>query len=101
MKAIIYIIAIIAIAVGGWFSLNSMGKFKDLQNARKELDGQNESRKSRISQVAKEAQEAEEKLNAAKRAFAEVEAARENSQNTLKSAKRDADEWDNLSLIHI
>ena len=95
MKAIIYIIAIIAIAVGGWFSLNSMGKFKDLQNARKELDGQNESRKSRINQVAKEAQEAEEKLNAAKRAFAEVEAARENSQNTLKSAKRDVDEWDN------
>ena len=95
MKAIIYIIAIIAIAVGGWFSLNSMGKFKELQTARKALDSQNESRKSKITKVAKEAKAAEDQLELAKRALAEVEAGRENSQNTLKSAKRDVDEWDN------
>jgi len=95
MKAILYIIAIIAIAVGGWFSFDSMGKFKDLQSARKELDSQNETRKSNIKKAAEEAKAAEEQLDVAKRALAEVESVRENSQNTLKSAKRDVDEWDN------
>ena len=72
-----------------------MGKFKDLQSARKELDSQNETRKSNIKKAAEEAKAAEEQLDVAKRALAEVESVRENSQNTLKSAKRDVDEWDN------
>lgn len=95
MKAILYIVAILAIAAGGWFSYDSMSKFEKLQTARKQLDTQNETRKATIKETDEEADTMEGERDAAKKALAELEANRDNTKNNLRLAKKEAAEWSN------
>jgi len=59
MKSILYIVAIIAILAGAWFSYESKNKFEELQTQRKELDAKNENRKTSIRKAKKEVKEME------------------------------------------
>ncbi len=93
MKAITYIIAIVAIAAAGWFSYDSMNKFKDLQTARKQLDSENETRKKNIKKAGKEADEVEDALKTAKQELAELESSRDNTNNNADLAKKQAATW--------
>ena len=54
MKAILYIVALVAIGAGGWFSYDSMSKFQKLQDARIQLDKENENRKATIKKTDEE-----------------------------------------------
>ncbi len=95
MKAIIYIVAIVAIAAGGWFSYSSMGKFEKMQAARKQLDTENEARKATTKKTDAEADAMEGELNTAKKILAELEANRDNTQSQLQLAKKSAASWAN------
>ncbi|BDS06269.1 hypothetical protein NT6N_13090 [Oceaniferula spumae] len=93
MKAILYVLAIVAIGAGGWFSYDSMNKFQNLQDARKELDSQNEARKANIKQTKKDAVAMEAEREAAKKKLAETEANRDNAVSNEKLAKKEAASW--------
>lgn len=93
MKALLYVIAIVAIAAGGWFSYETMNKFTDLKKNRETLHEENENRKANIRTKKKEAKDMEGARDAAKKKLAETEASRDNTESNLKLAKREAATW--------
>ena len=93
MKAILYIVAIVAIAAGGWFSYGSMSKFEALQAERKQLDTENEARKANIKKTDEEANTMEDELKKAKQSLAELESNRDNTINNAGLAKKEAATW--------
>ncbi|MBK1829176.1 hypothetical protein JIN77_00420 [Verrucomicrobiaceae bacterium R5-34] len=93
MKAILYVLAIVAIAAGAWFSYDSMSKFQTLKTEREELDSQNEARKSSIKKTKKEADTMVQERDNAKKALAEAIANRDNAVSNEKLAKKEAASW--------
>ena len=93
MKVIFYILAIVAIAAGGWFSYETMNKFTKLKGDRETLHEANENRKAAIRTKKKDAKAMEGQRDAAKKKLAETEANRDNTESNLKLAKREAATW--------
>jgi len=93
MKAILYLVAIVAIAAAGWFSYDSMSKFQNLQDARKQLDTENETRKANITKTKADAVSMEGERDTAKKLLAETEASRDNVKNNFQLAKKEAASW--------
>jgi len=75
MKSILYIVAIIAILAGAWFSYESKSKFEELQAQRKELDVKNENRKASIKTARREGKVKLGKIAAARSKLSEAKAA--------------------------
>ena len=95
MKALLYVVAIAAIAAGGWFSYDTMNKFTNLKAEREELHKQNENRKASIRDKRKEANAMEGERDAAKQKLADTEAERDNTESNLRLARREAATWQN------
>ena len=93
MKAILYVIAIVAIAAGAWFSNSSKAKFQELKDAREKLDAENETRRANIKEAKDDANTMEAELKSAKATLADSEASRDNTKNNLQLAKKQAAEW--------
>ena len=93
MKALIYVIAIVAILTGGWFSYGTMKKFGKLQNDRIELDKQNKTRSAYIVKTKKEAKGMEGERDKAKTLLAEAEAELTNVEANTKLSKREGSAW--------
>lgn len=93
MKAILYVIAIAAIGAGGWFSYDSMSKFQKLQDARVQLDKENEARKANIKDTDKKANAMEVEREAAKKSLAEAEANLGLMKEKNDLAKKQAASW--------
>ncbi|MFK7909841.1 MAG: hypothetical protein AB8F34_04480 [Akkermansiaceae bacterium] len=93
MKALLYVIAIVAIAAGGWFSYETMNKFTTLKEDREKLHEANENRKASIRNKKKEAKAMEVSRDAAKKKLIETEESRDNTESNLKLAKREAATW--------
>lgn len=93
MKTILYIVAIVAIAAGGWFSYATMDKFTKLKANREQLDETNENRKVTIKKTKGEAKEMEVDRDAAQSKLAETEGDLDTSKSNLKLAKREAATW--------
>ena len=93
MKAILYIVAIVAIAAGGWFSYDSKTKFTDLKKSREALHTENENRKALIRTKKKEAKDMEGQLQAAKEKRVNTEAELDNKKSSLSLAKGEAASW--------
>lgn len=93
MKALLYVIAIAAIAAGGWFSYSTMDKFTTLKGDREKLHEANENRKASIRTKKKEAKTMEGERDKAKTKLAESEANRDNTESNLKLAKKEAATW--------
>ena len=93
MKTILYIIAIVAIAAGGWFSYSTMESFKKLKTDRKELAKANEARKSTIKSTTDDAKKEEFDRDAAQSKLAETEGDLDTNKSNFKLAKREAATW--------
>lgn len=93
MKSILYIVAIIAILAGGWFSYDSMKKFEKLRGDREALDASNIQLKANIDATKKEAKKMEGERNVAKARLVEAEEGRENAKSNLKLSKKEAAVW--------
>lgn len=93
MKAILYVIAIVAIVAAGWFSYDTMDKFTQLKADRAELDKQNENRKATIKTTKAEAQKVEAERDAAKGKRDDTTAELELKEKNLKLSKREAATW--------
>jgi len=93
MKTILYIVAIVAIAAGGWFSYSTMESFKKLKANREEIDKTNETRKVTITKTKGEAKAMEADRDAAQAKLAETEGDLDTSNSNLKLAKREAATW--------
>ena len=93
MKPLIYVIAIVAILTGGWFSYGTMKKFGKLQNDRIELDNQNKTRSAYIVKTKKEAKGMEGERDKAKTSLVEAEADLTNVEANIKLSKREASQW--------
>lgn len=93
MKALLYIVAIVAILTGGWFSYGTMNKFAKLQNDRIELDGRNKNRTQSIVNTKKEAKGMEEERDQAQKLLFASEAELELVEGKIKQTAREAASW--------
>ena len=93
MKAILYVIAIAAIGAGGWFSYDSMSKFKKLKADREDLDTENTNRKASIASTKKDAATMEASRDAAKTKRNDNDAALDTAKSNLRLSKREATTW--------
>lgn len=93
MKALLYVIAIVAIAAGGWFSYDTMTKFTKLKEDRLELDKNNENRKASIKTTKDAAFAMEGDRDKAKADKSDTEALLSTVQSNLKLSKREAATW--------
>jgi len=94
MKVLLYVVAIVAILAGGWFSYGTMQKFAKLQDDRIELDKQNKTRSAFIVKTKKEAKVMETERDAAKTAHAETMANLDTVEGNIKLSKREASGWE-------
>jgi uncharacterized phage infection (PIP) family protein YhgE len=90
MKTILYIVAIVAILAGAWFSYDSMNKFATLRTQREELDGKNENRKASIKTAKKEEKEKRHRIAEAKARVSDAKAGLDNAQSKLNLTKTEA-----------
>ncbi|NWK56433.1 hypothetical protein HW115_12495 [Verrucomicrobiaceae bacterium N1E253] len=95
MKSILYIVAIIAILAGGWFSYQSKDDFQQLRDKRTTLDGENENRKASIKTTKEEAKEREDERDAALSDKIKAESELDNVKSNLKLARRRVNEEKN------
>lgn len=93
MKSILYIVAIVAILAGGWFSYDSMNKFETLRTERVELDDRNVQLKANIDATKKEAKEMEGKRDAENARLVEAKEGLDNAKSNLKLSKKEAATW--------
>ena len=93
MKLAAYIISIVIILTGAWFSYSTMSKFATLQDDRIELDQQNKTRSAYIIKTKKEAKDMETERDQVKTSLAEADAESDNIKANIKGMKRDASAW--------
>lgn len=93
MKIALYVIAIIVILTGSWFSFSTMGKFSKLQDDRKELQAQNMTRNAYIIKTKKEAKDMEAERDQVKESLIEAEAELGNVEAKIKLGKRESSNW--------
>ena len=93
MKLAVYIISIVIILTGAWFSYSTMSKFAVLQDDRIELDQQNKTRSAYIIKTKKEAKDMETERDQVKTSLAEADAEFGNMEANIKLAKREASKW--------
>ena len=90
MKLAAYIISIVIILTGAWFSYSTMSKFATLQDDRIELDQQNKTRSAYIIKTKKEAKDMETERDQVKTSLAEADAELGNMEANIKLTKREA-----------
>ena len=96
MKTVLYIVAIVSILAGGWFSYGTMKKLANLQNEQRiELDKENKTRTNFIVKTKKEAKGMEGERDKAQGQLADTEAELEIEQGKIKTSKREAADWKN------
>ena len=95
MKLAAYIISIVIILTGAWFSYSTMSKFSALQDDRIELDQQNKTRSAYIIKTKKEAKDMETERDQVKTSLAEADAELGNMEANIKLTKREAATWSN------
>jgi len=88
MKLAAYIISIVIILTGAWFSYSTMSKFATLQDDRIELDQQNKTRSAYIIKTKKEAKDMETERDQVKTSLAEADAELGNMEANIKLTKR-------------
>ena len=93
MKIALYLIAIIVILTGSWFSFSTMGKFNELQDDRKELEGQNLTRNAYIIKTKKEAKDMEAERDLVNESLVEADAELANVEAKIKLGKRESANW--------
>ena len=84
MKLAAYIISIVIILTGAWFSYSTMSKFATLQDDRIELDQQNKTRSAYIIKTKKEAKDMETERDQVKTSLAEADAELGNMEANIK-----------------
>jgi predicted nucleic acid-binding Zn-ribbon protein len=93
MKVVLYLIAILVILTGSWFSFSTMGKFSSLQDDRVELESQNLTRNAYIIKTKKEAKDMEAERDQVKESLVEAEAELDNVEAKIKLGKRESSSW--------
>lgn len=93
MKSILYIVAIVAILAGGWFSYDSMDKFQQLKTTRLALDDDNTGRDEAIKATKKQAKDMEALLRKAKSRLTDAEEGLKLSKSNLALSKKQAAAW--------
>jgi chromosome segregation ATPase len=93
MKNILYIVAIVAILAGGWFSYKQKSEFQELQEQREDLDDTNENRKASTKTFKKKAKGVAAELDTAKGKLSDAEAGLDNANSKLKITAKDAATW--------
>ena len=93
MKVILYILVIVAVLAGSFFSYSAMKKFEHLKQTREELDADNVNRRAKIKTAKKEAKDMEGQLKRARSEYDDAEAGRDNAQANLKLSKKEAGTW--------
>jgi len=93
MKVVLYLVAILIILTGSWFSFSTMSKFNSLQDERKELEGQNLTRNAYIIKTKKEAKDMEAERDQVKEALVEAQAELDNVEAKIKLGKRESSNW--------
>ena len=93
MKNILYIVAIVAILAGGWFSYNQKSEFQELKDKRESLDNVNENRKASIKTSKKKAKVVASDLDTAKGKLSDAEAGLDNANRKLMITIKEAATW--------
>jgi len=93
MKNILYIVAIVAILAGSWFSYKQKSEFQELKEKRVALDDTNENRKASIKTSKKKAKRVAAELNTAKDKWSDAEAGFDNANSKLKMTAKEAATW--------
>lgn len=93
MKILLYVLAIITILTGSWFSFSTMGKFNLLQDDRKELEDQNLTRNAYIIKTKKESKDMEAVRDQVKSSLVEAEAELDNVNAKIRIGKRTSSDW--------
>jgi len=93
MKNILYIVAIVAILAGAWFSYDSKSEFENLKAQRDELDVKNENRKASIKSARKEEKEMKRRIKLAKSMLSDANAGVDNAKSKLNLTKEEVSQW--------
>ncbi len=93
MKIILYVIAIIIILTGSWFSFSTMNKFTVMQDERIEMQNQNLTRNAYIIKTKKEAKDMEAERDQVKASLIEADAELLNVVSKIKTGKRQSSDW--------
>ncbi len=95
MKALLYVIAIVVILAGGWFSYGAKGEFAKLKAQREELAEKNDTRKALTVDVKKKVNAMEKLRDEAKAKRAQAESDLEAAESHLRLTKKEAATWKN------
>ena len=93
MKSILYIVAIVAILAGAWFSYDIMKEFEAEKAQRDELDVKNENRKASIKTARKEEKEMKRRIKLAKSMLSDANAGVANAKSKLSLTKEEVFKW--------
>jgi len=93
MKNILYIVAIVAILAGSWFSYNQKSEFQELKEKRMALNDINENRKASIKTSKKKSKSVGAELESAKGKWSDAEAGLDNANSKLKITNKEANTW--------
>lgn len=93
LKSILYIVAVVVLLAGAWFSYSSKQAFDQLRTERVDLDAKNVKRKADIDATKKEAKEMEGQRDAANAKLVEAEEGLDNIKDKLGLAKKESAKW--------